>query len=164
MARSVEAAQGADLALFVCDGSRPLEPEDREAMEAASHARHTICILNKQDLPCQVERSSLPFETILPVSAKAGTGLEALTPVLEALFGPGLPVMVPFSPMPARRTPSAGRWNPSAGPKRGWPPDLPPMRSLPMWKRRWRPWESSAAEPSGRTSPTGFFERFCVGK
>ena len=58
-------------------------------MEAASHARHAICILNKQDLPCQVERSSLPFETILPVSAKAGTGLEALPPVLEALFGPG---------------------------------------------------------------------------
>lgn len=89
VARSVEAAQGADLALFVCDGSRPLEPEDREAMEAASRAKHTICILNKQDLPCLVERASLPFETVLPVSAKAGTGLEALTPVLEALFGPG---------------------------------------------------------------------------
>ena len=58
-------------------------------MEAASRAKHTICILNKQDLPCLVERASLPFETVLPVSAKAGTGLEALTPVLEALFGPG---------------------------------------------------------------------------
>ena len=57
VARSLEAARGADLALLVCDGSRPLEPEDQEAMEAARLARHAVCLLNKQDLPCQVDRS-----------------------------------------------------------------------------------------------------------
>lgn len=89
VARSMDAARGADLAIFVCDGSRPLEKEDFAAMDAAKQAAHVICLLNKQDLPCQVERSALPFDTVLPISAKAATGLEALTPVLEALFGTG---------------------------------------------------------------------------
>ena len=89
VARSVEAARGADLALFVCDGSRPLEQEDADAMEAARQARYALCLLNKQDLPSRVDRACLPFETVLPVSAKEGTGLEALAPILEARFGPG---------------------------------------------------------------------------
>ena len=85
----MEAARGADLALFVCDGSRPLEQEDADAMEAARQARYALCLLNKQDLPSRVDRACLPFETVLPVSAKEGTGLEALAPILEARFGPG---------------------------------------------------------------------------
>ena len=160
MARSLEAAGGADLALLVCDGSRPLEPEDQEAMEAARLARHAVCLLNKQDLPCQVDRSCLPFETVLPVSAKDGTGLEALTPVLEALFGAG--TFCDGSVLTnARQADAIRRAAEAMGRARdGLEDGFTRMPSSQMWRRLWRPWESSAAEPFGRTSQTGFLSGF----
>lgn len=85
--RSVEAAEGADLAIFVCDGSRPLDEEDKAAMEAAKKAKFALCLLNKEDLPPMVDAKQLPFDIVLPISAKNGTGLEALTPILEERFG-----------------------------------------------------------------------------
>ena len=89
--RARQAAQGADLALFVCDGSRPLDQEDQAAMAAALTAPQAICLLNKQDLPQVVDRGALPFATVVPICAKTGQGLEALAPVLEEMFGGGAP-------------------------------------------------------------------------
>ncbi|OLA32190.1 MAG: hypothetical protein BHW33_00790 [Firmicutes bacterium CAG:137_57_8] len=164
VARSLEAARGADLALLVCDGSRPLEPEDQEAMEAARLARHAVCLLNKQDLPCQVDRSCLPFETVLPVSAKDGTGLEALTPVLEALFGAGTfcdgSVLTNARQADAIRRAAEAMGRARDGLEDGFTPDavLTDVEEA----------MEAMGELSGRTIrediTNRIFERFCVGK
>lgn len=89
--RAREAAKNADLALVVIDGSRPLTQEDQSAMEAAKEARHRLCILNKSDLPQVVSPDDLDFDTILPVSARTGAGIETIAPAVEAMFASSVP-------------------------------------------------------------------------
>ena len=85
--RALQAAQQAQLALFVCDGSAPLDAEDRRAMEAAYACPNAIAILNKTDLPQVLTPSDLPFELVVPLSAKTGQGLEQLEAAVQAIFG-----------------------------------------------------------------------------
>ena len=89
--RSVEAAKDCDVALFVVDGSRPLTEEDSRAMDAALSAPDAIAILNKQDLPCVIEPSDLPFAYIVPVSCKDGTGFDLLEQAFDMLFPDDVP-------------------------------------------------------------------------
>ena len=89
--RSVAAAKEADLALVVIDGSAPLTEEDRRAMEAAKYAKHTLCLLNKTDLPPVVTAEELSPLPVIPVSAAKGTGLEELTAAAEELFDDNTP-------------------------------------------------------------------------
>ena len=84
VARSRQAAAGADLALLVLDGSRPLDREDEAALEAAKQAPHLLVLSNKCDLPQQ-----LTFPNALPISAKDGTGLAALEEAIQALYPNG---------------------------------------------------------------------------
>ncbi|MBR6425416.1 MAG: tRNA uridine-5-carboxymethylaminomethyl(34) synthesis GTPase MnmE [Oscillospiraceae bacterium] len=85
--RSLDAARGADLALFVCDGSEPLSEDDLQAMAAAKTAKCAIALVNKQDLP-QVPLV-LDFETVLGVSALTGQGLDQLEAEIRRRFGAG---------------------------------------------------------------------------
>ena len=64
----------------------PLTEEDLRAQDAALEAPAAVAILNKQDLPPVVEPSDLPFEWIIPVSAKTGEGLSQLEDALDVLF------------------------------------------------------------------------------
>lgn len=89
--KSRQAARNADLVLCVFDGSRPLEREDHEVMDAASEARHAIAVLNKSDLPQKVRPSELPFELVVPLCAKTGEGLEQLEQAVEMLFPQDVP-------------------------------------------------------------------------
>ena len=89
--RAVDAAKEADLAMVVIDGSAPLGEEDRRAMDAAKQAMNAICILSKCDLPQIIRPEDLPFETVLPISAVTGAGIEALSPAVEQLFASGVP-------------------------------------------------------------------------
>lgn len=84
--RSLQAAQQAQLALFVCDGAQPLNEEDFRAIEAAKQAEYAIGILNKQDLAQVVQPEQLPFETVICLSARDATGLEPLRQAVEARF------------------------------------------------------------------------------
>ena len=68
--RSVAAARQARLAIFVCDGSRPLTPEDRAAMEEAQNAPLRLAVINKSDLALRVTPEQLPFDTVVTLSAK----------------------------------------------------------------------------------------------
>ena len=78
--RALAEAERADLVLAVFDSSRPLEPEDRQVLEAAAKAPKAIALINKTDLPRELEeediRSALPLT--LRVSARTGEGLEEL--------------------------------------------------------------------------------------
>ena len=84
--RSLQAAQSCQLALFVVDGSKPLTPEDEAAMDAALQAPEAIAILNKQDLPCVIDPSELPFSYVIPVSCEKGEGADLLEQGLDMLF------------------------------------------------------------------------------
>ena len=132
-------------------------------MEAARLARHAVCLLNKQDLPCQVDRSCLPAETVLLVSAKDGTGLEALTPVLEALFGAG--TFCDGSVLTNARQADAIRRAAEAWVAPGWPggrihPGCRPHRCGGGYGGHGR----LSAEPFREDITNRIFERFCVGK
>lgn len=80
--RSWKYAQEADLLLLVLDGSRPLEPEDRELL-ALAETKRVLVLVNKTDLPQQIE---LPVDNVLKISVKADTGLEELTQAIQDLF------------------------------------------------------------------------------
>ena len=87
--RAHEAAMQADLALFVCDGSQPLTGEDEAAISAAQRAKQVIAIRNKADL--SQAPFSLPFDTVLSLSAKTGQGLEQLQAEVVRRFGSDTP-------------------------------------------------------------------------
>ena len=89
VARSQQAANEAELAIFVCDGSAPLNDEDLLAMEAAKKAPRRIALINKADLPQRIRPEDLPFDTILSVSALTGAQLEDLRQQIEAWFADG---------------------------------------------------------------------------
>ena len=84
--RSFQAAQSCQLAFFVVDGSKPLTPEDEAAMDAALQAPEAIAILNKQDLPCVIDPSELPFSYVIPVSCAKQEGLDLLEQALDMVF------------------------------------------------------------------------------
>ena len=84
--RSLKAAQACQLAFFVVDGSKPLTPEDEAAMDAALQAPEAIAILNKQDLPCVIDPSELPFSYVIPVSCAKQAGLDLLEQALDMVF------------------------------------------------------------------------------
>lgn len=88
--RSRAAVESARLVLLVLDGAEPLTPEDRQAMRLAQRAPACICILNKSDLAPVLSSDDLRrrFPHLCEISAKSGAGLEALGPMVAALFPP----------------------------------------------------------------------------
>lgn len=86
VARAEQAAKEAELAIFVCDSSTPLQDEDFRAIEAAKRAPRHLAVLNKMDCTPHVRAEDLPFETVLPLSAKTGENLDALKELLEQWF------------------------------------------------------------------------------
>ena len=84
--RSRQALEQADLVLFVCDGSQPLTPEDREIMDACCDAPHAIALVNKVDLGQVVEPGDLPFLNVICTSLPEGRGLDQLADVIDLEF------------------------------------------------------------------------------
>lgn len=89
--RSQKEAQKADLVLFVCDGSHPLDEEDQDVIRVCKGLSHTVCLVNKSDLPQQICPDDLPFETVIPVCAKSGEGLQTLSLLIDRLFAGHMP-------------------------------------------------------------------------
>ena len=89
--RSRRAADQAELAILLLDGSRPLSGEDLEALQAARRAERYIALCSKSDLPRVLDLSALPEElgTPLPLSVKTGEGLGELEAAVAALFPAG---------------------------------------------------------------------------
>ena len=84
--RSKKAVENADLVLFVCDGSKPLDEQDEAIIDLCCDHENAVCLLNKSDLGNAVEPSDLPFMTIIQVCAKTGEGLDQLSDMVEAMF------------------------------------------------------------------------------
>jgi tRNA modification GTPase len=74
-----EAAEGAELILYVADSTQGLSAEDAETIKKFED-KHVIILMNKSDLKVK-EDSPLPphcFALLLNISAKTGSGLEKL--------------------------------------------------------------------------------------
>lgn len=89
--RAQQAAQRAELALLVLDGSAPLTREDEEAIAAARRARRMLVLVNKADLPQVLDTAALRvrFGEVIPLSARSGAGMDALCRAVEELFAGG---------------------------------------------------------------------------
>ncbi len=91
VARSREAIENADLVIFVCDGSQPLDSADRDIIDLCLEHENAVALMNKSDLGSAVSPSDLPFVNVLPVSAATGAGLEQLGDVVDSIFQGGAP-------------------------------------------------------------------------
>ena len=90
VARSRRAAEEAQLCLLVLDGSQPMTEADREALAVARRVPKALAVVNKSDLPRQLDVSELPPS--LPrveVCARTGAGLPDLEKAVAALFPAG---------------------------------------------------------------------------
>lgn len=89
--RAQQAAQRAELAMLVLDGSAPLTREDEEAIAAARRARRMLVLVNKADLPQVLDTAALRvrFGEVIPLSARSGAGVDALCRAVEELFAGG---------------------------------------------------------------------------
>ena len=85
--RSREAIQGADLVIFLCDGSQALTEEDRQILELCCDAPHAIAFINKLDLGQKIEASELPFMNIVCGSVREKEGLDQLADLIETELG-----------------------------------------------------------------------------
>ena len=86
--RAMEAAKGADLIIYVADGSRPLDESDREIMELI-HDKKAIVLLNKTDLELTVDKEALEEQCghrVIPISAKEEHGIGDLEKEIQSMF------------------------------------------------------------------------------
>ncbi len=74
--RSLESVAGADLALIVLDGSRPLDRDDEEVLKQAATIPN-IVVINKSDLP-QALQSCRNGSVMVRVSALTSCGMDDL--------------------------------------------------------------------------------------
>lgn len=84
--RSLDAAKDADLVIFVCDGTKPLDEEDQEVIDLCLEARNCIALINKCDLGPVVSPTDLPFMDIVEISAKTGEGLDLFANAVDTMF------------------------------------------------------------------------------
>ena len=89
--RSKQAAEQADMVIFVCDGSQPLTEEDEAIIDQVCDRNNAVALINKSDLARVVEPSDLPFMYVVEICAATGDGLEQFADVVDTLFGNDTP-------------------------------------------------------------------------
>jgi tRNA modification GTPase len=96
VAHSRDALAGAAVALWVVDGSRPLQADDR-SLAGDLAGKRVVVALNKRDRPARTSAAEIESlldgapRRIVAVSATGGEGLEALRQALGELLGAGDP-------------------------------------------------------------------------
>lgn len=88
--RAMAEASACSLILAVFDGSRPLGDEDMLVL-ARSTGHRAIAVINKDDLPRQIDEKLLKkhYLHIVPLSAKTGEGMKKLLALIPRLVGLG---------------------------------------------------------------------------
>ena len=84
--RSKKAMDDADLVIYVCDGSKPLDSEDEAIIDLCLEHRNAIALVNKSDLGNCIQPGELPFVAVIYVCAKTGEGLDQLADMVDAMF------------------------------------------------------------------------------
>ena len=96
--KAQENIKAADLILFVVDGARPLDEDDKRIIESLA-GKKVITLINKEDLPIAVNRDELEgllkevicgcskaAQRILTISAKEGQGRDELAALIKEMF------------------------------------------------------------------------------
>ena len=89
--RSKKAVEDADLVIFVCDGSKPLDEEDKAIIDLCTEQENAVALINKTDLGSCIEPSDLPFMAVIPICAKTGEGLDQLADMVDVMFEGDMP-------------------------------------------------------------------------
>ena len=89
--RSKQAAEDADLVIFVCDGSMPLTEEDHAVIDVCLEHENAIALINKSDLGSVIAPSDLPFMNIIHICTRTGEGLDQLADLIDTLFANEIP-------------------------------------------------------------------------
>lgn len=89
--RSKKCMEDADLVIFVCDGSTPLDAEDEAIIDLCLEQENAIALINKTDLGSAVEPSDLPFMGIVRICAATGEGLDQLADLVDTMFENEMP-------------------------------------------------------------------------
>ena len=89
--RSKKAVEDADLVIFVCDGSKPLDEEDEAIIDLCLEHENAIALINKSDLGESVDPSDLPFMAVIRICAKTGEGLDQLADMVDVMFEGEMP-------------------------------------------------------------------------
>lgn len=86
--RAVAAAEQAQLALVVLDGSVPLSGGEERIIALARQAEHAILAVNKSDLPPAADTSRLEdrFDAVCHVCARTGAGVERIGEAVQTLY------------------------------------------------------------------------------
>ena len=84
--RSRQAVENADLVIYVCDGSQPLDEEDEAVIDFCCELPNAIALINKSDLGSSVEPRDLPFMQVIPICAKTHEGLDLLAVLVDEMF------------------------------------------------------------------------------
>lgn len=82
--RSKKALAEADLVLLVLNSSEPLTEQDRQLLEL-SQTSNRIILLNKTDLPEQIEKEQLP-DDVIPISVLENRNIDAIEDKINQLF------------------------------------------------------------------------------
>lgn len=169
VARSRKAITQADLILLVLDASQPLTPEDRQLLDATADKKR-IVVLNKQDLPNQLDRQELaqlvPGDQLIETAMVTSAGLDALDTKIATLFFGGIDnsqstVMVTNSrQIGLLRQAAASLQSVIAGLDADMPIDLVQIDMTAAWDK--------LGEITGDSTPdeliTQLFSQFCLGK
>jgi tRNA modification GTPase len=87
--RSKSALEDADLVLFVLNLNQPFDDDDRKLMEQLQ-GRKVIVLLNKADLPAELDTSELervfPSDVFVRMSVVQSKGLDELQRVISRMF------------------------------------------------------------------------------
>ena len=73
------------------DGSAPLTDEDEAVIAVAKSVPNLLVVVNKSDLPRQIDVGRLAdrFDNVVSVSAVTGEGIDTLTDAIAALYPAG---------------------------------------------------------------------------
>lgn len=82
--RSKKALAEADLVLLVLNSSEPLTEQDHQLLEL-SQTSNRIILLNKTDLPEQIEKEQLP-DDVIPISVLENRNIDAIEDKINQLF------------------------------------------------------------------------------
>jgi len=85
--KALQKIEDAELILAVFDGSRPLDDEDKNVISACN-GKKAVALINKSDLPMNIEQSCITdnFQHVLMISAKTGEGVERIESSIKDLF------------------------------------------------------------------------------
>ncbi len=166
VSRSHEAAENAELVIAVFDGAESLTDEDLQLIELCRKAPLRLAVINKSDLPQNIDESDLPdiFQKTVSLSSKSGEGLDELQKAIEELFP--LPKVPAGEILTNMRQAECTRTALDAlnAAKEAMEDSLPPDLVLSEIERSMEALSAVLGKSVKDDIISGIFSRFCVGK